>query len=168
VNFVLTKATLQNSFYDLGLGTETIVNFPTKSVTLGSTCDVWANDDTTPVGATVYDDKENSVTQHCTTSPCESIPTLNLPNEVNVVSVNSAKIFNSNVEQALDTTFTLGYVSLDLTTDGTNTVAARATTVNSVTSHGLPAIGYVVTNVGNSGFNWMLPVVYTQQIDGLD
>lgn len=159
VNFALTKATVENAFYDIGSGTETIVNFPTKKASIGTACDVWDND--VPVGVTIYDDKEDTVTQHCTTSPCETLPPITLPNEVNVVSVNGAKLFDSAVQQDLTTNFSLGYMVIDLTNNG---AANRVTTVNDVTTHGIPTVGYVVSNVSDSGLNWMLPVVYTQQV----
>lgn len=167
VNFVLAKDTVKQNYFNFGLGTEFIVNFPTKGLTPEGdvNCDPFDADadGDVPVGAIAYDDQERSVDQGCTTSPCTSIPTPHLPWEVNVVSIDSGKIFDSAVEEAITTQLSrgLGYLVLDFHNTPLHN-ANRVNTWNGATSHGLPAIGFVVTNVLDvAGPNWMLPLVYT-------
>lgn len=160
VNFVLAKDTIKQNYFNFGMGTEFIVNFPTKGLTPvdDPNCDPWS--DNNEVGVTAYDDQEKSVSQGCETSPCEQIPPIELPWEVNVVSIDNGKIFDSAVEVAIDTTLTrgLGYVVIDLY----NADVTRENAWGGATSWGFPTIGFVVANVlDTAGPNWMLPLVYT-------
>jgi len=162
LNFVLTKDQIMGSFYDIGTGTEMIINFPTKGVT---TTDLFDN---THVNITAYDDKENSKTTVCRFSPCPITEIPELPYEVNVLSINGANIFSSVVEVPLAVDYTLGWLDVNLTNNNSDHQTTISTSEGDFTTFGLPAIGYVVSDIATNGFNWMLPMFYTNKVEFSD
>lgn len=182
LNFVLTKNVVATNYWDLGTGTEIIVNFPTKRITQGpgAADDIF---DDPRVLITAFDDKEQSRTTVCQFSPCPRGTDVSLPNEVNVVNINKASIFDSGVEVPITVDFAYGWIAIDLVNASTslptpehmianpNTVVPGSIPIanNGITytSHGLPAIGYVVNSFGDAfegGVQWMLPLFNTTAV----
>lgn len=177
VNFALTKSALAGSYYDIGTGTEMIITFPTKKLTQTSEANpVDMFDSTTAIDGdlnlgpdvlmTAYDTAQNSKVSVCQLSPCPQSTTTPLPYEVNVININKAGIFDSNVEVPVSVSYAMGWLHIDLVNalTGQPAVPAHQTTVNYVTTNGLPAIGYVVSDIATSGWNWMQPMVYTNSV----
>jgi hypothetical protein len=168
LNFALTKSMLAGSYYDIGNGTEMVVTFPTRRL---STAPATGDDifDDSRVAVTAFDTAENSKTVVCQLSPCPPSQAVELPYEVNVVSINKAKLFDSTVEVPISIDYALGWLNLDLVNALTGTPAgplAHETTTNGQTSNGLPAIGYVATQISSSGWNWMVPMIYNTSVVG--
>lgn len=166
VNMVLTKSMVMAPYYKIGNGTQIIVTFPTKSLTVvDGDDDIFDN---TGVDITVYSDKEESKVAVCEFSPCDVATASSLPNEVNVVTVGGGSVFSSAVEKAIAADYVLGWISFDLvnalgaaTAPSHDTAVTRAAIgafpATTVTANGLPAIGYVVTDM-TGGWNWMMPL----------
>jgi len=187
LNFILTKSNLLGSYYNFGFGTEMVVNFPTKKLTPDEIGGANIFDDPRVV-ITVYDTAENSKTSVCQLSPCPPSQSTSLPNEVNVISLNQSAIVDSNVEVpiSMDVPYIFGWLNIDLVQalTGTPALPLHATSVCidygvspyvpcglspimpvTYTAAGLPAIGYVMTGiVTDGGFNWMLPLQYTNSV----
>lgn len=164
VEFILTKDFVMQQYYDFAgaAQTEMIVNFPTRQLH-GFHTTIFSDD---RVLITAWDDMENSKTIVCEFSPCPPAQSTRLPYEVNLLTVNGSKIFDSTLEVALAISdYAFGWLRVDLINAlaGTPAAPAHATTVGAYTSHGLPAVGYAVSDFGNA-INWMLPLIYTNLI----
>ncbi len=175
LNFALTKSSVSGSYYDIGSGTEMILTFPTKRITQTSESnpsDIFDSPAPTlnagpAVLMTAYDTAQNSKVSVCQLSPCPQSTETLLPYEVNVININKAAIFDSSVEVPVSIDYTMGWLNIDLVNalTGTPAVPAHATTVSPDTAMGLPAIGYVTSDITSTGWNWMLPLVYTNTVN---
>lgn len=177
VNFVLTKNTLEGSYFDYGTGTEMVVTFPTRRLTnvIGSSNDIF---DDSRVLITAYDDKEASKVSVCEFSPCPPATGVTLPYEVNVLNINTSDLLSTSVlANDLSISYSMGYLVIDLVNALSGTAAgplAHSTTVTNATAtaawtaNGLPAIGYALSALDTtSGWNWLLPLNYTSSVTRL-
>lgn len=170
VNFVLTKENLSSMFYTINAGTQLIVTFPTKRLTQvsGAENDIF---DDPKILISIFDDAERSVTTQCTFSPCPPGQDVTLPNEVNVIRINNSAIFNTSLGVSVTTEYNYGWVNLNFvhsTTESPVVIGGQPNhrtpfnsgtnpTLSGLVAWGMPAIGYVVTDLGG-GWNWMLPM----------
>jgi len=189
VNYALTKAqiiTITDLDPTINAKSGMIVTFPTKWAThhdavVAGKCPANSDDifDDTSVLFTEFDDKEDTPTLVCKFSPC-TVPGTDIPSEVNYVDFDNSGIFTSDglVPIAVAgnfSSFTLGWVTIDFTTNVNNNVSPTHETTCTATNclgsgsvprstHGWPVIGYQVETFGGSTFSAMLPVQYTTHI----
>ena len=168
VNYALTKSEL-TSVYDLQAdvagATQLVVTFPTKLYThsCASADDIF---DDPRVKIIVYDDAENSPTSTCEFSPCPTGTDVSLPDEVNVIDINSSAVFSSTVTTEISTPFSFGWIDVNLV--DTNTTAPsplHQTQFNGgLTSLGLPALGYAAHSFVGGNVSGMIPMQYKSNI----
>jgi len=180
VNYVLTKAQMY-AIYDIeaGLGGQTdIINtFPTKRQSIqllsgngpfndaaeandnGLITSVTARCET--VNIRLFDDAENSPTTTTGFSPGEE-SVLEKCDEVSLITVGSvaSSLLDSNLVQfnLNNAGFELGWLIENFTGTG------RSTTINGVTTNGMPVIGYELQGFIDGYFTHMLPLRYTTSI----
>jgi len=94
------------------------------------------------------DDEEFAFSAETQFSPAESIPTINLPNEVNVLTFNGNNLLGSSLTTNLpiDNRVTKGWLNLAFTND-------RALSGSTITLDGLPAIGFNYTEGSNASIS---------------
>ncbi len=163
VNYALTKSNAYGVYdleADIAGKSELIVNFPTRR----ESCGLGLFDDDR-VLITVWDDEENSPVSVCEFSPCPQGVDNNLPYEVNVIDLNNSNMFTSTVEVPLSISFEYGWINIDFTQAATTgPIASHATTMDGITSFGLPVIGYVAVDIANGESTHMLPLQYSSDI----
>ncbi len=177
VNYALTKSQIM-AIYDIQSSIDgkagLIVTFPTKWATHIDTftagkCDAAPSDifDDTSVKVTIWDDAENAPTVTCQFSPCTTPTPVDLPNEVNLVDINSSGIFTSDGIVPVATAFDFGWINIDLVNNGsasTPVSPAHFTTFQGQTTNGLPAIGYSVETFAGGSFSGLVPLQYTTNV----
>jgi len=183
VNFVLTKA-VEYATYDLQFnGATTIINtFPTKRLSIESLhntgngpfrddADINKGLDGKPDGTIlnrcetinikIWDDAENSPTTSDDVSPRPTEEQFQKCNEVSLVKIGSGNpVLTTGL---LDITvpnagFDLGWISEDFQ------AAGRSTTINGVTTNGLPVISYELQDLADGYFTHMLPLRYETSV----
>lgn len=180
VDYALTKQNLIAMFnledWDKAQ-TETIVNFPTKSLhgTAGDRTKPFTDvddNDCVPITLNIYNDLQDTTTTSVDFSPYSGPQGATLCNEVNVINMNNGStmasdIMDSNVTKNLDVSaaapFTgLGWVRIGLNTGTPDCSTGSSTCVddNTYESFGLPSVGYVLTDLGYT-FGQMNPTQYT-------
>jgi hypothetical protein len=180
VNYVLTKA-VEYAIYDIEdwlIGDTTIINtFPTKRLSVqldpGAVPNGPFNDDAVitadgkigddvarceEVYVLIWDDAENTPGATIGFSPSEPVKKKKC-DEVSVLVVGTGRIalLNSNLVQFnidAPAAFELGWVGIDLTGVG------RSTTLDGVTTDGLPVISYELQGVLDGYLTHMLPLRY--------
>jgi hypothetical protein len=180
VNYVLTKA-VEYAIYDiedwLGGDTTIINTFPTKRLSItqdpGGMANGPFNDDAKiladgrigddiarceDVSVLIWDDAENTPGAVTGFSPSEAV-TKKKCDEVNVIVVGTGRsaLLNSNLSLFnidAPAAFQLGWVGIDLTGVG------RSTTLDKVTTYGLPVISYELQGVLDGYLTHMLPLRY--------
>jgi hypothetical protein len=113
----------------------------------------------------IFDDQENSPQSVCEFSPCEPGTDVTLPNEVNIIDINSSLLFVSDLKVPIATNFDFGWISVNMV--DTNTTApsvAHQTTFGAYSSLGLPMIGYVAHDFSLGSITGTLPLQYTTNI----
>jgi hypothetical protein len=182
VNYALTKASL-SAIYDIeaGIGgkSDLIVTFPTKWAThidtwdstdkkcLSTPSDIF---DDTSVKITIWDDAEHAPTQTCQFSPCVSPVPVELPDEINLVDINSSGIFTSDVVVPVATAFDFGWINIDLVTNGSATTPVSPDHLTEFPAgsgnitRGLPVIGYALETFGGAKFSGLIPLQYNTNV----
>jgi hypothetical protein len=187
VNYVLTKNRMTTIYDLIGAETEVIITFPSKLVTYQwydaqARCPevIW-NDER--VTLDVWNDAEasNSTTEGHGSPWVPTGEPFSLPYEVNVISVNTksgsvtSNFISTGVGLDAGSDFDFGWLDFDLTWDAVdpaNPVSpAHATTLcddagctATKTSHGLPALGLMLLNIGNNASVHALPLQYSTWI----
>lgn len=171
-DYILMKSDIISP-YDLitsiGGQTEVILTFPTRRACHGLTTQTNMFDGTksdagywteycTNFGLTIWDDKEHN--QNVTDfSPS---PKACFPYEVNILRVGGSHIWNSTVALTATTSFTLGWLDINLA-GGTHIVTRPSTDF----AQGLPVIAYTTQSFASGAATYMTPTAYKTRIDGI-
>jgi hypothetical protein len=189
VNFALTKANVYGAYVvtdDPGILAETafVVTFPTKRISenvgafgrspdelfdrdAGTGCPADLNN--VRVSIIIWDDKENQFTPDEQPSPireqindfCHEVNVLELQNDVA-----ASNILDSQVQIDVSTsTFTFGYIDVDLASQETNHVTA-APGFN-IESLGVPAIGYQLHKFVTGAGSMAVPMWYRTRVQAI-
>lgn len=170
-DYILMKTDIVSP-YDLiaaiGGETEVILTFPTRKACheLTTTVDMFQGKDTgsdgkrdkycTTFGLTIWDDAEHN--QNITDfSPN---PESCLPYELNVLRIGGSAIWNSTVALTANTTFSLGWLDINLTGTNHNVTHTKSKAL------GLPTIAYTTQYFGGAA-SYLTPAAYKTNIGGV-
>lgn len=167
-DYILMKRNIYSPFdiiSSIGGETDVILTFPTRHVCHGATTTVDMFNSTanssgyrttycTTFGLSMWNDQEGR--QDVTAfSPS---PTSCFPYEVNVVRIGGSSIWSSTVAITASTSFTLGWLNIDL--GGTN----HTSTYNVRTATGLPTIAYTTQSFTSGAASYMTPAAFSTSI----